>query len=191
MAPRQSSPCKLLIVVLHAKSGTQAGRLCYLGLGYVPDAPPSTVHVVSHSTKLLSLTLSLVDFLDSSSPIRLGDTSRSALQSVLEMSKLQAQASRLCLVRSTKARARTVPTSAFSLLPSPFSLNNLCALAKLFRAMLRLGFNRKASWNWVIASSSCPFRARAAPRLAWASTKLGLILMAVSNWSIASRSCPF
>jgi hypothetical protein len=59
---------KLLIIVLHAKWGTQAGRLCYLGLGYVPDALGlPTLHVVRHSTKLLSL----VDFLDSSSPIAL------------------------------------------------------------------------------------------------------------------------
>src|SRR5271165_4014952 len=41
------------------QSGTQAGRLCYLGLGYVPDAPASHAR---HPTKLLSLTLSLVDF---------------------------------------------------------------------------------------------------------------------------------
>src|SRR5271165_6304997 len=33
------------------QSGTQAGLLCYLGLGYVPD-----FHVARHSTKLLSLT---------------------------------------------------------------------------------------------------------------------------------------
>ena len=45
-----------------------------------------------HSTKLLSLTLSLVDFLDPSSPIALATLSRSALKSVLETSKLQSQA---------------------------------------------------------------------------------------------------
>ena len=35
MAARRSSPCKLLIIVL-PQSGTQAGRLCYLGLGVMP-----------------------------------------------------------------------------------------------------------------------------------------------------------
>ena len=29
MAARRSSPCKLLLIVLHSKSGTQAGRLCF------------------------------------------------------------------------------------------------------------------------------------------------------------------
>ena len=89
MAPRQSSPCKLLIIVLHANREHRRDAYATLGSATCLTPGPPTVHVVRHSTKLLSLTLSLVDFLEFLLADRPGDTSRSALKSVLEMSKLQ------------------------------------------------------------------------------------------------------
>ena len=61
-------------VAVGAENRTQARRLCYLRFGDVPYAPAShrslgaSLHQV---TKLLSLTLSLLDFLDPSSQIAL------------------------------------------------------------------------------------------------------------------------
>src|SRR5208282_6149121 len=65
----------------------------------------------------------------------------------------------------------------FCLLTSYFLLSK--AFSSLSRTGPRLGFNRRASWNWVIASSSCPFCKKATPRLACASAYPGLILTAI------------
>src|SRR5271166_6450767 len=71
MAARRSSPCMLLIIVLDANREHRRDAYATLGSATCLTPWPPTVHVVRHSTKLLSLTLSLVDFLDSSSPIAL------------------------------------------------------------------------------------------------------------------------
>jgi hypothetical protein len=70
-----------LIVVLHANR--EHRRDAYATLGSATYLTPPTVHVVRHSTKLLSLTLSLIDFLNSSLAI--------AWRRFAEMSKLQAR----------------------------------------------------------------------------------------------------
>src|SRR5271165_716558 len=89
MAPRQSSPCKLLIVVLHANREHRRDAYATLGSAKFLSHGPPTVHVARHSTKLLEPYAGLVDFLDFLLADRPDDTSRRALQSVLEMSKLQ------------------------------------------------------------------------------------------------------
>src|SRR5271165_7638543 len=89
MAARRSSPCKLLIIVLHANREHRRDAYATLGSATCLTPGPPTVHVVRHSTQLLSRTLSLVDFFGFLFADRPGDTSRSALKSVLEMSKLQ------------------------------------------------------------------------------------------------------
>ena len=89
MAPRRSSPCKLLIIVLHANREHRRDAYATIGSATCLTPGPPTVHVVRHSTQLLSRTLSLVDFFGFLFADRPGDTSRSALKSVLEMSKLQ------------------------------------------------------------------------------------------------------
>src|SRR5271165_6364391 len=74
MAPRRSSPCKLLIIVLHSNREHRRDAYATLGSATCLTPWPPTVHVVRHSTKLLSLTLltlSLVDFFDPSSVIAL------------------------------------------------------------------------------------------------------------------------
>src|SRR5271157_1302392 len=62
MAPRQSSPCKLLIVVLHANREHRRDAYATLGSAKCLTPRASTVHVVRHSTKLLSLTLASLIF---------------------------------------------------------------------------------------------------------------------------------
>src|SRR5271165_3562030 len=75
MAAPRSSPWKLLIIVLRANREHRRDADATLGSATCLTPWPPTVHVVRHSTKLLSLTLSLVDFLDSSSPTALATLS--------------------------------------------------------------------------------------------------------------------
>jgi hypothetical protein len=73
MAARRSYPGKLLIIVLHANR--EHRRDAYATLGSDTYLTPPTVHVVRHSTKLLSL----IDFLNSSLAIawrRFAETSK-------------------------------------------------------------------------------------------------------------------
>src|SRR5271166_6622904 len=106
MAARRSSPCKLLIIVLHANREHRRDAYATIGSATCLTPGPPTVHVVRHSTQLLSRTLSLVDFFGFLLADRPGDTSRSALKSVLEMSKLQGTK---CLgQRHPKERSRRV-----------------------------------------------------------------------------------
>ena len=60
-----------LIIVLHANREHRRDAYATLGSATCLTPWPPTLHLVRHSTKLLSLTLSLVDFWDSSSPIAL------------------------------------------------------------------------------------------------------------------------
>ncbi len=60
-----------LIIVLHANREHRRDAYATLGSATCLTPWPPTVLVVRHSTKLLGLSLSLVDFLDSSSPIAL------------------------------------------------------------------------------------------------------------------------
>src|SRR5271166_2452780 len=83
MAPRRSSPCKLLIIVPHANREHRRDAYATLGSATCLTPRPPTFHVARHSTKLLSLTLRLVDFFGFLLADRLGDTSRSALKSPL------------------------------------------------------------------------------------------------------------
>src|SRR5271166_3870132 len=59
MAARQSSPCKLFIIVLPANREHRRDAYATLGSATCLTPWPPTLHVVRHSTKLLSLTLSL------------------------------------------------------------------------------------------------------------------------------------
>ena len=95
MAARRSSPCKLLIIVLHANREHRRDAYATLGSATCLTPRPPTFHVARHSTKLLSLTLSLVDFFGFLLADRPGDTSRSALKSPLKMSKLEGRAERV------------------------------------------------------------------------------------------------
>src|SRR5271165_1808957 len=81
MAPVRSSPCKLLIIFLHANQEHRRDAYATLGSATCLTPRPPTFHVARHSTKLPSLTLSLVDFFGFLLADRLGDTSRSALKS--------------------------------------------------------------------------------------------------------------
>src|SRR5271165_5841186 len=80
MAARRSSLCKLLIIVLHANREHRRDAYATLGSATCLTPWPPAVHVVRHFTKLLSLTLRLVDFLDSSSPIALAQLRAAPLQ---------------------------------------------------------------------------------------------------------------
>src|SRR5271165_6360552 len=85
MAPRRSSLCKLLIIVLRANPEHRRDAYATLSWATCLTPLPPTVQVVRHSTKLLSL----VHFLDSPLADRLATLRGAPLNPSSKMSKLQ------------------------------------------------------------------------------------------------------